>query len=351
MNVTGKATTAVRILDPQKEPADAWDSFVASHDAGAIFHTADWGRAVARALGHRPYVLLAERGGEIVGGVPLTHVRSRLFDNALVSNGFAVEAGPLACDAEVGQELDQAAVALGERLKVDFVEYRLRARRNTDWAARTDLYATFSKELAADDETNMKAIPRKQRAMVRKGIANGLASHVTQDVAPLYEIYAESVRNLGTPVFTRRLFEELKRTFGERCEVLIITHDGKPVAGVMSFYDGQTVRPYYGGGTAAARDLAANDFMYWEVMRRARERGCTEFDFGRSKVGTGPYRFKKNWGFTPVPLVYEYRLINADRVPETNPSNPKFRRAIAIWKRLPLPVTKALGPVISKGLA
>jgi FemAB-related protein (PEP-CTERM system-associated) len=351
MSVVSQGSTSVRVLDPQREATDAWERFVASHAKGAIFHTADWGRAIARALGHTPYLLLAERGGEIVGGLPLTHVRSRLFDNTLVSNGFAVEAGPLACDAQAGQELDQAAVALGERLKVDFVEYRLRGRRNADWAARTDLYATFSKALAGEDEANMKAIPRKQRAMVRKGIANGLESHVVQDVVQLYDIYAESVRNLGTPVFTRRLFGELKRTFGDRCEVLIVTHKGRAVAGVMSFYDGDTVRPYYGGGTAAARDLAANDFMYWEVMRRARARGCTEFDFGRSKVGTGPYSFKKNWGFTPVPLVYEYRLINAQQVPETNPSNPKFRQAIAVWKRLPLPLTKVLGPVVSKGLA
>ena len=205
-------------------------------------------------------------------------------------------------------------------------------------------------QIGADHDANMKAIPRKQRAMVRKAIGFGLESHVTQDTDAFFRVYAESVRNLGTPVFTRRYPRLLQEAFAGDCETLLITHDGRPVSAVMSlFYKGE-VLPYYGGGTAAARALAANDFMYWEVMRRAAERGCNSFDFGRSKVSTGAYAFKKNWGFTPAPLAYDTRLVRGRELAEVNPLNPKYARRIQAWQRLPLAVANALGPPIAREL-
>jgi FemAB-related protein (PEP-CTERM system-associated) len=342
------ADPAVRALSADEEAE--WDTFVRSHPDGTVFHSALWTAAIRRTFGHATTIFVAERGGEIVGGVPLTHVRSRLFDHALISNGFAVQGGILAHDAATRKVLDAASLGLGRRLGVDFVEYRHERPVCADRPRRDDLYATFRKPIAPDDETNLKRIPRKQRAMVRKAMNKGLTSYLADDVATLYDIYALSVRNLGTPVFTKRLFEELKRGFGEACQILVITHGDTPVAAVMSFRDGRVIRPYYGGGTAAARGLAANDFMYWEVMRRARADGCDTFDFGRSKVGTGAYDFKKNWGFTPVPLCYEYALLKARSVPETNPTNPKYRAAIAVWKRLPVAATKWIGPPIARGL-
>jgi FemAB-related protein (PEP-CTERM system-associated) len=196
----------------------------------------------------------------------------------------------------------------------------------------------------------MKAIPRKQRAMVRKAIGFGLASEVVPETDAFFQVYAESVRNLGTPVFTRRYPRLLQQAFGPACETLLITHEGRPVSAVMSFYFKDEVLPYYGGGTAQARNLAANDFMYWEVMRRAAERGCTSFDFGRSKVSTGAFAFKKNWGFTPEPLAYDTRLVRGRELAEVNPLNPKYARRIRTWQRLPLGLANRLGPPIAREL-
>jgi FemAB-related protein (PEP-CTERM system-associated) len=247
--------------------------------------------------------------------------------------------------------LNDAAIKLAADLDVDHLEYRqIESATPTGFREKADLYVTFRKPIDADVERNMLAVPRKQRAMIRKGIKFGLTSEVDADASRLHRVYAESVRNLGTPVFSCRYFEELKREFGDACEILTIIHDGKPVAGVMNFYFRDEVLPYYGGGTAAARALAANDFMYWEVMRRACERGYRLFDFGRSKQGTGAFDFKKNWGFTPMPLRYQYLLRRGDRLPELNPSNPKYRLAIALWKRLPLPIANLLGPHIVRNL-
>jgi FemAB-related protein (PEP-CTERM system-associated) len=196
----------------------------------------------------------------------------------------------------------------------------------------------------------MTAIPRKQRAMVRKGIQRELRAEFDHGIDRFYAIYSESVRNLGTPVFSRRYLSLLTQAFAEQCEVLTVTHAGQAVAGVLSFYFRDEVLPYYGGSTGAARSLAANDFMYWQVMERARERGVRTFDFGRSKVGSGSYDFKTHWGFEPEPLHYEYYLVSARELPNLSPTNSRYARMINVWRRLPLPVTRLIGPSIARYL-
>ena len=196
----------------------------------------------------------------------------------------------------------------------------------------------------------MKAIPRKQRAMVRKGIQNGLASEIDRDPARLHAIYAESVRNLGTPVFARRYFQILMEEFGADADIVTIM-DG-PTADRLG---DELLFPRRGAALLrrrhrAARERYGNDFMYWEVMRRAAARGFRLFDFGRSKIGTGASAFKHNWGFEPAPLHYRFRLAPGAAIPDINPLNPKYRLFIAAWKRLPLPVANLLGPPIVRGL-
>ncbi len=135
-------------------------------------------------------------------------------------------------------------------------------------------------------------------------------------------------------------------TFGADADILTVHQDGDPVASVLSFYDRGTVYPYWGGGTHAARALRANELMYFELMRHAASRGCTRFDFGRSKLGTGAFAYKKNWGFDPKPLVY---AVKGD-ARETNPLSPKYRLQVALWKKLPLSIANLLGPPIARGL-
>jgi FemAB-related protein (PEP-CTERM system-associated) len=186
--------------------------------------------------------------------------------------------------------------------------------------------------------------------MVRKGMRNELRSEIDASVDRLHRIYAESVRNLGTPVFAGSYFSILKEEFPTSSDIVTISCEGKAIASVLNFYFRDEVLPFYGGGTAAARHLAANDFMYWEVMRRACERGYRIFDFGRSKIGTGSYAFKCNWGFRPTPLTYQFRLAQGRSMPDLNPLNPKLALFIAAWKRLPLAVATRLGPLIVRGI-
>lgn len=327
--------------------AGEWDQYIASNPDATFFHRAGWKRVIERAFRHTTHYLYCERDGAIEGVLPLVHLKHPLFGNSLISVAFGVYGGAVASNEAAERALDQAARSLAEDLDVDYLEYRpLKLQSRLGFVAKSDLYVTFRKSLKSSVEENLLAIPRKQRAMVRKGLKLGLQSEVDRDPKRLHQVYAASVRNLGTPVFAHQYFDELMREFKDDCEVLLIVYNGRPVSGVMSFYFRDEVLPYYGGGTREARDLAANDVMYWEVMRRACERGCRIYDFGRSKCGTGSYHFKKNWGFVPEPLHYLYHLRRGNRPPELNPLNPKFRLFIEVWKRLPLAVANRLGPHI-----
>ena len=344
--------TTCKPLDAAREPA--WDAFVRARPDGTFFHLAAWQRVIARAFGHPTHYTLAERDGAVVGVLPLAQVKTRLFGNSLISVPFCVYGGPLAADAEAAAALQAHAAGLMRRLAVPVMEFRFRDPPQwldeTDWPARPDLYVTFRKPFTADDDANLKAIPRKQRAMVRKGIDRGLASVLDPSADRLHAIYAESVRNLGTPVFARRYFRLLIDIFGKDVDIVTILDGDTAIASVMNFYFRDEVLPYYGGGRAIARDRYGNDFMYWEVMRRAAARGYTQFDFGRSKLGTGAFAFKKNWGFVAEPLHYRFRLAPGATIPDHNPLNPKYRLFIAAWKRLPVPLANLVGPPIVRGL-
>jgi len=327
-----------------------WDAFVAQCPEATFFHRSGWRDVIERAFGHRTVFLLAERRGRVTGVLPLAQIKSALFGNSLISLPFCVYGGVAAEDSESADVLLDAATARAEALGVGHLECRNLRSRRPDWAS-SDLYVTFRKRLEAEVDANMLAIPRKQRAMVRKGMKAGLVSTVDTDIDQFFALYADNVHRHGTPALPKRYFSILQECFGADVEVLTAsTAQGKPLSTVLSFRFRDEILPYYAGDAPIAREYAANDFKYWEVMRRACERGIRVFDYGRSKRGTGPFDFKKNWGFLPQPLAYEYRLVRADSVPQNNPLNPKYRAFIALWKRLPLGVANRLGPLIVRSL-
>jgi FemAB-related protein (PEP-CTERM system-associated) len=326
-----------------------WDAYVFAHPDASFFHRAGWQSVIQQAFGHRTHFLLAERAGAIVGVLPLAEIKSRVFGHSLGSLPFCAYGGIVADDDETMRALDSAAQSLAARLKVGALEYRNQTAQHPDWPTKS-LYVTFKRAILTEVEANMNAIPRKQRAMVRKGIKAGLTGEIDSDTERFFQAYSASVHRLGTPVFSRKFFRLLKAEFGDDCEVLSIVREGELIASVMSFYFRDEVLPYYGGGTDAARAVAGNDFMYWDLMRRACERGLKVFDFGRSKHGTGSFDFKKNWGFEATPLYYEYCLVSDRTMPEINPLNPKYRLFIQVWKKLPLPLANMIGPHIVRQL-
>ena len=349
LTLPARAEVAVEWLQP--DGAAEWDAYAAAHPDGTFFHRAAWRDILGRLPGFHPHYLLVRRRGCIAGVLPLVRVRSPWFGEALVSLPFCVEAGVLASDEASEDALLANASALASFQSVDWLELRHRRAHRPDWPSNSDTYAVFRRALAASAADAFAAIPRKQRAMIRKANSFGLTSVEESSLEHFWPIYATSVRNLGTPVFPRRYFADLLTTFGNAARVTTVFDGDTPVASVLSFVHEGCVLPYYGGGLPQARRLNAFDFLYWEVMRRAVDEGLHTFDFGRSKRGTGAFDFKRHWGFEPSPLCYEYRLLRARAVPRRNPGNPRFRLAVSLWKHLPLAVANRLGPLVSPYLA
>jgi FemAB-related protein (PEP-CTERM system-associated) len=345
------ALLTVKLLLPQDAAlASAWDDFIFASPAATFFHRAGWQNIVRDVFHHDTYFLYAESGGVIRGVLPLAHVNSWLFGNSLVSLPFAVYGGVVAFNSEAANALELEAQKLAKRLGVAQLELRNVDPRHADWPTQ-DLYVTFRKEIFPEEEANMLAIPRKQRAMVRKGIKNGLVSQIDAGVDRFFALYADNVHRHGTPAMPKRYFQTLQKVFGADCEVLTVAApDGRELSSVMSFYFRDEVLPYYAGDDESARDLAANDFKYWELMRRSCARGIKVFDYGRSKQGTGSFAFKKNWGFEPSSLHYEYCLYKRDAIPQHNPSNTKYKLLIETWRRMPIVLANWLGPFIVRNL-
>ena len=342
-------TPAYTVKHFAADDGDRWDAFVRASAGGSFYHLSGWRSIIENCLHHRAYYLYCERDGEIEAVLPLVHVKSLLFGDALISVPFLVYGGPVAASREALDHVISAAKEVAHELAVDHLELRNRVPVDDTWHTK-DTYATFRKRIFPDPDANLMAIPRKQRAMIRKGIIAGLKAECDQDAERLHSAMLVCKRNLGTPFFGKSWLQAIKEEFDNQVEITTVTHKGATVCSVMSFRYGKEILPYYGGGGDSARDLKGNDFMYWAVMEKACQEGVEIFDYGRSMVGSGAYRFKKHWGFEPEPLAYQYFLVNADSPPDLSPSNPRYRFLIKTWKRLPLPVASLIGAPLARRL-
>lgn len=329
----------------------AWEHFVETCPEATFFHKAGWRRVIEKSFNQKTYFLFAEENGEIQAILPLVHVRSAIFGSGLISTAFTVGGGSAAVNEAARRALDNRAQRLCADLHADYVEYRGVTRAPEGWARRDDLYYSFSRNIAAKEDENLKQIPRKQRAVVRKALESNLGCVMENSADNFFALFSASVHRLGTPVQSRRFFGCLLKEFGpDHCDILTITADGKPMSSVLSFYFRDSVLPYFTGGALEARRIGANDLMYWRLMRSACSRGYTVFDFGRSKTGTGPFDFKKNWGFTPQPVTHAYYLPDGKEMPQNNPANPKYALLINAWRRMPLALANLIGPYIIRGI-
>ncbi|MGW8202677.1 FemAB family XrtA/PEP-CTERM system-associated protein [Sphingomonas bisphenolicum] len=331
------------------------DAWVCAHPDSTPFHRPGWIMGVEAGTGQKARMLVARLiGGEIVGLLPLTYIRSALFGRALVGSGFAVDGGLLTSHRKAGAALADAAWTLAERLGCDTLELRGgEAPCGPVWQEKADAYLGFSRALAADDEAELKAVPKRHRAEIRKGIANDLHFETGRDKRLRdihYRLYAHSVHNLGTPVFPRALFEQIMDRFGDDADIALVSKDGVPLSAVISFYHRGACMPYWHGAGEGARTMRSNEFLYFSLMRAARERGCAIFDFGRSKVGTGPAAWKKTWGFEGEPLGYHLRTAPGKETRDVNPLSPQYRRKVELWKKLPESIANLIGPHIARGL-
>jgi FemAB-related protein (PEP-CTERM system-associated) len=334
---------AIRAL----EPADcaAWDRFVRDHPCGSPFHLIAWKESIEETFGYRPTYLVASRQGAIRGVLPLFLVNNLLTGKRLISTPFAVYGGILADSDEAREGLVEKAKQLGAELGVKDIELRNAWEAQCSGLPRISRYVTFTQQIGPDEEAILNSIPRKTRAAVRKALKEDLTTrHEPSECSAFEDLYSRNLRRLGTPCFPRRHFTTLLEKFRGMADIREISLGGKVVAAVFSFYFRDRVLPYYGASDPAYNAAQPNNFMYYDLMRWGGKKGYTVFDFGRSKRVKGSYDFKSHWGMVERELPYEVHLVKGKTLPNYSPANPVFRLPILLWQRLPLGLTKALGP-------
>ena len=329
----------------ESQDAERWDHFVFEHPAGTFFHQMAWKRVVEKTFDHQAQYVYGERDGRIVAVAPVFMISNWMVGRCLVSSPLASYGGICAEDCEAEQALLELLKRRAQEQQVDYLELRNPAGGTLQGFVPNTRYSSFSMALSNDPDSVLKALPKDIRYMIRKAEKADL--HVRRGPELLdefYRLFTINMRRLGTPVFPRALFLNLLAEFGKQVDVLVVYAGSEPVASAFSFLFRDTFHPYYIGGLPVARDLAANNFLWWELMKFAAQSGMNTFDFGRSKKGTGAYAFKKKWNPRITDLDYQVFLVKRKIAPNFSPANPRFELATQVWSRLPLWLTNRLGP-------
>ena len=332
------------------DPAD-WDAFVVAQPQATGYHLWAWRRVFERAFGHRTHYLGARRKGAIVGVLPLVFFDSWLFGRFGVSLPFVNYGGVLAADDVVARALLDAACDAALSSRLAHLELRHRGQRFPDLAVKHHKVA-MTLALPRDEKTLWERLDRKVRNQVRKAEKSGLTAVAggAELLPAFYEIFARNMRDLGTPVYSRRFFEEVFAQFPTETRVYVVRQGTKEVAAAISYAWRDAVEVPWASSLREFRPLSPNMLLYWFAIGQAIAGGFSVFDFGRSTPDEGTYHFKRQWGAEPEPLSWEYRLFSGTGLPDQSPRNVKFRLAIAAWKRLPLSIANALGPRVVRGI-
>lgn len=329
------------------------DRYTARHPQGTVFHLSGWRRMVEEVCDREAELLVAERGSEIVGFLPSFHLESVFLGRIAVSMPFAVYGGCLAADADVARRLIAEAADRSDQRGNAYLELRQVDPWEPDGLKleSNDRYVTFWRDLPQDPEECLGIIPRKARAEARRGRDGGLRFEERLDLKLFRRLFAINKQALGSPAIPMSMLRSIHRNLGER----VVMHqvslpDGKCIAMVLSFRFRDRILPYYSGAVLGVENLGTNNFMYWKLMEWAVQQGIRLFDFGRSRRDSGPAHFKKNMGFQPKPLHYQYHLGEGGRVPEFTPDNPKLTVYKRLWRAIPRPIASAVGAQIFKQL-
>jgi len=346
------AVSAPRLLDITADSADAeWDRFVLDRRDASNYHLSGWRRVFENAFGHETLYLAAREHGRIVGVLPLVIFRSRLFGRFAVSLPFVSYGGVCAEDGDVAQALVAKASAVAEERGLSHVELRHVDRQLPHLPART--HKVTMRLLLPDDPARMwDALDRKVRNHVRKAQKSGLTFRRggAELLDRFYDVFAINMRDLGTPVYSRRFFEQVLSTFPETARVCLVDHGDRTVAGALRLLHRDELEVPWASSLREYRSSCPNYLLYWKMIEHGIHTRRSSFDFGRSTPGGGTYHFKEQWGAKPEPLYWEYVMQGDRELPNLSPDNPKYRTAIGLWTRLPVAVTRIIGPHIVRSI-
>lgn len=341
---------SVRLL--KESDKELWDRYVMSSDNATGYHLTGWKDVIERSFGHKALYLLAEKKGSLQGVLPLVRLKSLLFGNYLVSLPYFNYGGICADTEECFGELLEEASRLASAEGAAYIEYR-HTRRSTRGLPEKTAKVCMHLDLPGSEDALWSTFPSKLRSQIRRPSKEGLQARIgkAEEIDSFYSVFAANMRDLGTPVYSREFFRNIIRVFPESSWICTVyTGDGRPAASGFLVGFKKKLEIPWASSLRSLNHLSPNMLLYWTALRFACEQGFRSFDFGRSTPGEGTYRFKEQWGAKPVPLYWHYWLRNGTTLPELNPKNPKYRLAIKIWQRLPVGLTRLIGPSIVKNL-
>jgi FemAB-related protein (PEP-CTERM system-associated) len=321
---------------------EAWDEYAFRHSHGTPFHLIAWKKTIEESFHYKPYYLIA-RDDSVRGILPLFFIHNPVIGKALISSPFAVYGGILADSREAHRMLFDHAKALGERLRVDYIEFRNWSREQCVGEPNVSRYVAFHQELGMDEAALLASLPKKTRNMVRKSQKTPFISRYGQrNAAILDQVHARNMRRLGTPNFPRKYFDRLLANFNEMAEIREVWLRDVPVAVSLNLFFKNCMHTYHAAADTRYNALEPNTYMYFDHLRWASMSGYKVFDFGRSKRDTGAFHFKKHWNTTIRELPYQIVLVKRKSLPNFSPGNPRFSWAIHLWKHMPMPIARAL---------
>jgi serine/alanine adding enzyme len=344
-------SSSVTVAEAGPESAAEWDRFVANSAGASIYHRYFWRDLMEAEFGCRTWYLAARDADGVLRGVlPLVGLKSLLFGHYLVSVPWFNYGGVLADDAAADEALMAAAGELAGRLGASHVEFR-ETRPREGRPARTDKVAMVL-ELAPTADAQWSALGSKLRAQVRRPEKEGAVTTFggAELVPDFYRVFARNMRDLGTPVYARSLFERVLAAPGAGAEIGLVSLGGRPVAAGLVLHHGEVTEIPWASSLREWNKVGVNMLLYWEILKRAIARGSRRFDFGRSTAGGGTYRFKAQWGARPVQLHWHYWLAPGREMPRLNPDNPKYELAIRMWRQMPVWAANIIGPRIVRAL-
>lgn len=344
--------TAFKVRLANETNYGACNDFVAAHEGASVYHLTDWCSLIRDVFGHTSHYYFAESGdNQVLGVLPVVRLKSRLFGDYMVSMPYFNYGGAVAVNDEVETALVNKAIDDAAEAGVQHIEFRDSKKRDAWKEVRTDKVVMIL-PLPKDQEVLWKKLGAKRRSQINRPLREGVEvkNGTVELLDDFYKVFARNMRDLGTPVYSKRLFAEILCRFPGKTQLITIYHQGQPVAGAFLIgFRGQLEIPW-ASTLRKVNSIGVNMLMYWEVLKYAISNGYETFDFGRSSIDSGTYRFKKQWGAQPAQLYWHYWLNEGRQLPKLTPSNPKYQLAIKSWQRLPLFVANRIGPLIVKNL-
>jgi serine/alanine adding enzyme len=351
--MTNGSKALYTVEEVKNEDVSRWDAYVEQHEDGTLYHKIAWASLIKRTLGQKPrYIIAKNFSGTVVGVLPLVNLKSMAFGNFLVSMPYFNYGGVLADNAEVSTALVNAATRLADSLKVSHVQFRC-----TEESMPSDLHLSTHKvnmilDLPESQEALGKSIGSKRRSQIKRPIREGVSHRIggKELLDDFYDVFCQNMRDLGTPVYSKKLFADILNTFEANARICVVYWEGKPVStGFLMHYKNKLEIPWASTVRYANR-ISVNMYLYWQILSYAIEEGFKQFDFGRSSIDAGTYKFKKQWGAQPHQCYWYHYVPEGKALPDLSPDNESFGLAIKVWQKLPIGVTKLIGPHIVKAI-